>query len=259
MPTLMLLPRGASDWTWFLDTTTPGEILLQLSSSRQSTPAVRRGKVNTSRNRVEWDTKLRARHVNNAYLEYELMNGYADAVFQITTYADAQGTPGGVHYIWITRNGDFYDIRRLESRAAADLAVAGHSPHPENIQWVGSADGRRSNWAENRRVAAPGPFDRFSRILDFGVQGVDPEPPIEEVLDQVAAPPPARKVIRKEIPEDELLKALEGVTMPREHEMDQETRDLLALLETAEPPPPPPRRKVEEDPWADLMSVVDDL
>lgn len=159
------------------------------------------------------------------HFEYELLKDASHRFFEITTH-----TPWAATYYLSVRkvdpkriNSDF-EVLEFTGVEACLRAISGKSRFGDVKRALSNP---LPSDDERREIGKPGPRDRFERIIDFGVKGVEPEPPIEEILDNVVVPTPR---VRKEIPEEDLLAVLEQVQTPPKPTKDEELEALLALI-----------------------------
>lgn len=211
-------------------------LVLQLPNNRMQMPRVRLGQTHSTYNRVQWEGRVRTFNQEDAWVRYELLNGFDAGVYQVITYGPRGPDEDYIH----VRRGLTYDVRSISLREVAESMVLGQMVNPNHVKMVRQfsamlpidydPDNEETQVVSRRRFLEPipGPIDRFDRILNFGVKDADPEPPIEEVLDKVEMTSPRKKV---EIPEDELLQTLEKVVAPeRGHVQNSEFEELLRSI-----------------------------
>lgn len=168
--------------------------------------------------RVHWNRATASEGV----WEYELLQDRNEGYFEITTHTPFASTS----YISVKRSGTKYEVLEYLNADACIRAFHGNGRFGDVTRVISETP---EGFEERREVGKPGPRDRYERILDFGIKGADPEPALEEVLDKVVVATPR---VRKEVPEDDLLAALEKVEAPpkRGHVKNDELEALLDLI-----------------------------
>lgn len=196
------------------------KLLLHLPLARGITPRVRRAQRHPYReDAANFEGKVRQASFDNGHAEFELLQGYNEGWFEVINYQSFAVTA----YLSAKRVGSLdYIIKEFLNVNDCVASFTGNERGGYRV--LSSPEG----WGESRLLGAPGPRDRFERLLDFGVKGADPEPSVEEVLEKVVIPPP--RVVEK-IDDAEVAALLDGVQVAPK-KVDPELEELIKLLDS---------------------------
>jgi len=124
--------------------------------------------------------------------------------FEITTHTPWAATC----YLSIKKVAQSFEVLECMNVEACLRAIAGNSRYGDVMRTLSNC---LPSIEERLEIGKSGPQDRFERILDFGVKGVDLEPTLEDILDKVIVQPPR---VRKDLSEEDLSVELEKVEAP---------------------------------------------